>query len=439
MREIVSKIVFLAVDIMAIAISIALAYECRSTIESDIFPLFDDTLSYYLHFYPVYIVPIILFAYDGIYTYHYDFWHESRLILRAILLSTLIIFAYLALSKTIGSYSRFLLLSALFYMIFIIPLFKRVVKFFLYRIGLWRKPAIIYTKNELLRYEIEENFYLGYKESDDENASTVFINSGDMNIDELKRVIDDKMKRHKEVLFIPLLNEFDLTQSRIYELSNIRSNFISLQNRLRSRYRRVVKYVFDYICVIVSLPLTLPLLALIAYLIKREEPEESVIFRQERIGKGGRLFVCYKFRTMKLDNEKILADYLQSYPQEALYYEKYHKLRNDPRVTEIGRVLRSTSLDELPQLLNVMRGEMSLVGPRPYLPAEEKKMNGYLEFITSVRPGITGLWQVSGRSETDFEERVETDIWYIRNWNLWLDIVVLLKTIKVVLTRSGAY
>lgn len=187
------------------------------------------------------------------------------------------------------------------------------------------------------------------------------------------------------------------------------------------------------------LPLLLPILAIIALLIKKEEPEGSILFKQERLGKDGKLFLCYKFRTMKEESDELLQGYLKDHPEEIVYYEKYHKYKNDPRVTKIGAILRKTSLDELPQIFNVLKMEMSFVGPRPYMPNEKKKMGEYFETIVRVRPGITGLWQVSGRSEVDFHSRVDMDVWYIRNWNLWMDIIILLKTAKTVVVREGAY
>jgi len=439
MKEFLARFIILLSDIIAIAISIVLAYYTRVDLELSSLPTFDTPLIEYLLFYPIFIVPILLFMYEGIYTYRYDFWHESRLILKALIMSMLIIFAYLALSKSIEEYSRLFLLLSLVYMAFIIPMLKRVVKISLYDIGLWRKRAYFLSENELLDFEIRENKYLGYTKSNSKDADTVFIDSRDMTAQKLYEEIDRSIKDYKEVLFIPLLNDFDLTQSRIYELSNIRSNFISLKNRLKSRVRRRIKYIFDYLIALLSLPIVTPILMIIAFFIKRDEPNSPIIFAQERIGEDGKIFVCYKFRTMIPNNEEIFKEYLKANPDEAEYYHRYRKLKNDPRVTKVGKILRNTSLDELPQIFNVLRGEMSIVGPRPYLPEEKSIMDRHYEFITSVKPGITGLWQVSGRNDIDFKERVQTDVWYIRNWNLWLDIVVILKTIKVVLYRKGAY
>ncbi|WP_457596919.1 exopolysaccharide biosynthesis polyprenyl glycosylphosphotransferase [Hydrogenimonas sp.] len=438
MKDFIAKIIILLIDLTAIVLSIVAAYYFRNS-----FDLFNGTHSIplikYITFYPIYITVLGIFAYEGIYTYRYDFWHETRLVFRGLLYSLVIILAYLALSKTIQEYSRAVVVLSFFFMAFFIPTLKRIAKFSFFKIGLWRKPAKVYGKDSLLRYEIYNNHYLGYVEADRDDAKTVFINSKETDLPTLKKTIDEQLKTNHEILFIPLLNDFDLTQSQIFELANTRTNLISLQNRLKSRYRRFLKYTLDTVFALLLLPVLLPILAVIAFLIKREEPEGSILFKQPRLGKDGVAFVCYKFRTMKEDGDEILKEYLQKHPEEAEYYEKYHKYKNDPRITKVGEFLRKTSLDELPQIFNVLKGEMSFVGPRPYMLNEKEKIGPHLATITSVRPGITGLWQVSGRSEVDFFHRIEMDVWYIRNWNLWMDIIILLKTVKTVLVKEGAY
>lgn len=183
-------------------------------------------------------------------------------------------------------------------------------------------------------------------------------------------------------------------------------------------------------------PLT-PLLLLISVLIKVSSPG-PVIFRQERVGFQGRRFQCWKFRTMVCDGSRVLEEYLNRHPEHRVQWERDHKLQHDPRVTTIGRLLRKTSLDELPQLWNVLRGQMSLVGPRPILASEIPDFGHEFEAFCSVPPGITGLWQVSGRNQTTYAEHVELDCFYARHWSLSLDLHILMKTVKVVLLRQGA-
>ena len=287
--------------------------------------------------------------------------------------------------------------------------------------------------------EIYGNSYLGYvKPKFDEEPLTVFVNSKETDVSVLKNIIASQIKKHHEVIFIPLIDDYDLTHSHVYDLSNTRTNLIVFQNRLKSRARTLFKNMSDFILSLLIFPLLIPIMIYIAFKIKRENPNEKILFKQKRLGKNGKRFSCYKFKTMHEKSDHILQEYLKEHPEEVAYYEMYHKYKNDPRITEIGHFLRRTSLDELPQIFNVFRGDMSFIGPRPYMLDEEEKISTDIEIILSVKPGITGLWQVSGRSEVDFFSRVNLDIWYIRNWNLWMDLVILIKTVKTVLLKDGA-
>ncbi|KYK91244.1 sugar transferase, partial [Aggregatibacter actinomycetemcomitans] len=175
----------------------------------------------------------------------------------------------------------------------------------------------------------------------------------------------------------------------------------------------------------------------VAIAIKLEEKKGQLFFKQKRLGIDGKEFTCYKFRTM-FEEQSFMAAWLDEHPEEKQYYDIYHKYVNDPRITRIGAFLRKTSLDELPQLFNVLKGDMSLIGPRPYMVNEKDSMGDSMMLVLSMKPGITGLWQVSGRSETSFHERVQMDIWYMKNWSLWNDVIIFLKTIYTVLKRKGA-
>jgi lipopolysaccharide/colanic/teichoic acid biosynthesis glycosyltransferase len=198
-----------------------------------------------------------------------------------------------------------------------------------------------------------------------------------------------------------------------------------------------LKRLFDVIVSILLLPLLAVPMAAIALMIKLES-EGPAIFSQVRMGKGGKLFRCFKFRTMHTDAEERLSAMIEKDPETRREWEKYWKLKDDPRVTRVGRILRETSLDELPQIFNVLRGEMSLVGPRPYLPHEKEAMGDFGRTILLIKPGISGLWQVSGRSTTSYAYRIVIDNWYVRNWHPWFDILIMLKTVGVVIKREGA-
>ena len=187
------------------------------------------------------------------------------------------------------------------------------------------------------------------------------------------------------------------------------------------------------------LPILLPIIGIIAIFIKLESPG-PIFFIHHRIGKDGKTIPVIKFRSMYKDAKERLEELLKSDKCIKEEWESCFKLKNDPRITKVGKFLRKTSLDELPQIFNVLLGHMNFVGPRPVI--QEEIDNYYkedAEYYFMVKPGITGLWQVSGRSDTDYEFRVTTDRWYVVNWTLWLDIVILLKTVSVVFKRDGAY
>jgi lipopolysaccharide/colanic/teichoic acid biosynthesis glycosyltransferase len=185
---------------------------------------------------------------------------------------------------------------------------------------------------------------------------------------------------------------------------------------------------------LVSLPLGI-LIALAIVLDSRG----GVFFSHTRVGKGGKPFRIWKFRSMIAASDEILARYLERNPTLVEEWKLSHKLKDDPRVTRVGRLLRKTSLDELPQVWNVLRGDMSMVGPRPIVSEESAKYGPAFALYSQVRPGLTGLWQVSGRNDTNYRRRVALDCQYIRDWSLGLDAKILLKTVRVVLGGRGAY
>lgn len=436
MKNIIAKLIFIFSDIFMIILSVYVAFLFRESLDI----LEPHTIAYkdYLTFYPLYIIILSLFAYEGIYTYRYDFWHESRLILKVIVLATILVFAYLAMTKMIADYSRLVIGISFILMTIFIPLSKNIIKKLLFRVGLWHKKAKIYGEDPFLTDEIYKNPYLGYiKPTQKEEADTIFINSKDHDVDSLKSIIASEIREKHEVIFIPLMNDYNLTHSHIYELSNTRTNLIVFSNKLKNHSLLMLKHISDWVLSLFIFPFLVPILLYITYKIKKTEPHKSVLFTQERLGKEGKRFICYKFRTMYDNSDTLLEAYLQAHPEERDYYKKFHKYKNDPRITEFGAFLRKTSLDELPQIFNVFKNEMSFIGPRPYMLNEATQIEAP-ETILSVKPGITGLWQVSGRNDVDFQSRIHLDIWYIQNWNLWMDLVILIKTIKTVLFRDGA-
>ena len=242
----------------------------------------------------------------------------------------------------------------------------------------------------------------------------------------------------KNVAFVPDLLDAPVDTIEAESLGESRVMFLRVRNNLAHWYNRLFKRFFDFSLSLIGMVVVIPVGCIISLLIYMDSPG-PVIFSHRRIGLNGKEFPCYKFRSMIPNAQEVLYEYLSTHPEAKEEWDRDFKLKDDPRITKIGAFLRKTSLDELPQLLNVLKGEMSLVGPRPIVKAEIEKYGDNFQDFCLVPPGITGMWQVNGRSDTTYEERVQMDSWYVRNWSVWIDMVYLLKTIGVVLKRKGAY
>lgn len=439
MKNNISLLILVFFDITAIFISIVAAFYTRVAVVPLIDIPFHKTVSDFFDLHVIFIVVIGILFYEGVYTKRFDFWHESKVVIKSLFFAFLLVMTYLAITKSAEEFSRFVIVFIFVYLSFFIPLFKNLLKKLLFRIGLWKRKASVYGDDEFLKKEIFLNHYLGYVSDGNNSGDTVFINSQNLEADALEKIIDQEIHSNNEILFIPRLKEYNLSQSFIYELSNTRTNLIEIRNRLKSKYRLVIQQIFNYVLALLLLPILLPVIGLLAYLIKKESPG-PIFFAHNRIGQNGKIIPTLKFRSMFSDAKERLEKLLDEDENIRNEWEANFKLKDDPRVTKIGNLMRKTSLDELPQIFNVLKGEMNFVGPRPVIQQEiEQYYKENAEYYFIVKPGITGLWQVSGRSDTDYDFRVATDKWYVSNWSLWLDVVILFKTVKVVLFRDGAY
>ena len=240
-----------------------------------------------------------------------------------------------------------------------------------------------------------------------------------------------------DISVIPAMRGVPLYGTDIAHFFSHEVALLRVRNNLRRWPARLTKRLFDTFSAALLIVLLSPVMLVIALALKLEGG--SVFFAHQRVGKNGRKFNCYKFRSMVPNAQQLLQQLLQSNPALQAEWHKEHKLKDDPRISKLGDFLRRTSLDELPQLFNVLKSDMSLVGPRPIVQDELHKYGLEKSYYLMVRPGMTGLWQVSGRNDVDYETRVYLDAWYVKNWSLWYDLAILFKTIKVVFWRNGAY
>ena len=267
---------------------------------------------------------------------------------------------------------------------------------------------------------------------------TVIIAVPSMEKERLLNLIEDLQPIVRNLMFVPNIvgmPVFNLEVKRLYENNMV---LLGIKNNLAKKTNRRIKRVFDIVLGIMFCTIIVPILAIAAFCIKLDT-KGPIFFNSERIGKNGKLFKCYKLRSMYVNADKIFEAYLSKNRQAQEEWNKFQKLKdNDPRLTKVGKFIRKYSIDELPQIFNVLKGEMSLVGPRPYLPREKVLMENWYNDIISVLPGMTGYWQVNGRSNVNFNGRLKMDNWYIRNWSIWIDIELLIRTFKVVINGKGA-
>lgn len=269
-------------------------------------------------------------------------------------------------------------------------------------------------------------------------VKTVIIAAPGLGKEKLQALISKIQPHVKNISFVPDLIGTPMSSVELSILFSEKILMLNLRNNLSRTYNRVFKRIFDLTLTIFGGLMISPILLAIAIAVAIDN-RGHVIFAHRRVGAAGKKFPCYKFQTMVPDAEAKLKKYLAENPEARREWEETFKLTNDPRVTKLGAWLRRTSLDELPQLWNVIRGEMSLVGPRPIVQAEVVRYGKNIREYYMVLPGITGMWQVSGRSDTTYPERVAMDTWYVRNWSVWIDLMYLFKTVKAVIQSKGAY
>jgi len=472
-KKLLSLSVLIISDLLVIIISYFLAYTLRSDVLPAIIPRFRMPLfpfSVFLNQAYAALIWIFIFAYEKLYTKRYPFWEETKVLIKSSTLSTFLVMILIFIARGQFRFSRTIVVLAWFLSLFLFPLFRYFAKLLLVKTRQWKKTLIILgvhqtslsvleniKKNPTMGYEV-----LGFLDEDPRKIGKSYLGVKVLGnyeaLEDIKNAYHSRdimiatphlpRKKLKELLIkcedlsdsmwlIPRSGDFITEGVELEVIGDILTLYI--KKNLAKPWNLFIKAVFDRALTSILFILFLPLAAVVAAAIKLDS-KGPVFFTQTRLGKDKRLFRVHKFRSMYTDSDKKLEAYLENHPEARVEWEKYKKIKNkDPRVTRVGRWIRRYSLDELPQLFNVLRGEMSLVGPRPYLYRELKGKDAFLDRIARVKPGITGLWQVSGRSELPFERRISLDEYYLRNWSLWLDIVILIKSVKVLFSSRGAY
>ncbi|EEW1749600.1 undecaprenyl-phosphate galactose phosphotransferase WbaP [Escherichia coli] len=403
------------------------------------------------------------------YFYRKTFWFELKEILRTLVIFAVIEMAVIAFAK--WYFSRYVWLLTWVMAIFLVPLARIAIKWLLMKWGLWLRDTWIIGsgKNAYEAYKAitsERNLGLNVvgfvtdEQMQGEQRKTIdelpiiigsidWLNSKDKRTQFIVAVESEQsdirnkwlrefmIKGYRYVSVIPTLRGMPLDSTDMSFIFSHEVMIFRVQQNLAKWSSRIIKRCFDLfgsICIILILS---PLLIYIYMKVKKDGG--PAIYGHDRVGINGKTFKCLKFRSMVVNSKEILDELLKNDPKAKEEWDATFKLKNDPRITKIGAFLRKTSLDELPQLLNVLKGEMSLVGPRPIINAELERYNDQVDYYLLSKPGMTGLWQVSGRSDVDYDTRVYFDAWYVKNWSMWNDIAILLKTVIVVLKKDGAY
>ena len=418
------------------------------------------------------LIWIFFLYYEGLYTKRFSYWDEIGALWKVSFFSTIGIFTIASAGKIGDEISRTVVVLMGVIALVLLPLMRMTFKKALRRAGLLQRRVLILGAGETGRLMLkalrrEPNYgykIIGFVDDDPEkcgktiegikihrgvdkalhyinrcNIEDVFIAMPGAGKERHQTLINRLQQKVKNILFVPDIFGIAVVGTNLQHFFHEEAFAFEMKNNLLRPFNIFLKKSFDIVISLLLLPLLFfPMIVL--FVLIQLDSKGPAIFFQERVGKKGRKFRCFKFRTMYADAEERLETVLENDPERKHEWTSFWKLKDDPRITRIGKFLRKTSLDELPQILNVLKGEMSLIGPRPV--TEEEILNYYKEaadICYRVLPGITGLWQVSGRNNTSYDYRIALDSWYVRNWNLWLDIIILLKTVRIVLKREGAY
>ena len=472
-KKYIESIALILIDALAISFIFGLAFSIRKFIMPSVFhnPLPEITLMNFNHILWIAALWFFFLYYEGLYTRRFSFWDELSAIWRVVIFASIGTFTILFIGKISDEVSRSLLILTGILALPCLPLIRMNLQKILRKYGLFKRRVLIIGSGELGRLTLKalkREPHYGYEVAGfiDDNPegekiidgikvhkgiwsierylksskiSDIFIASPDIEKAKIEELINRIHMKVEKILFVPDLKSIPLIGMELHHYFQEQIISLEIKSNLNQLHNIFFKRIFDITAGLLLLIIFFIPMFVISALIMLNSRGHP-LFTQCRIGKDGRQFKIYKFRTMYNDAEEKLKNLLERDENLKAEWEANHKLKIDPRITKIGNFLRKTSLDELPQILNVIKGEMSLVGPRPVTQEEiDQYYKDAADLCFSVLPGITGLWQISGRSNTSYNYRIALDLWYVRNWSIWLDIVILLKTIKVVLKGEGAY
>lgn len=463
-RRTLMSLTLVVTDLVAINLAWAVACILRFSIWGSGIPMLYESYLLVLPF------SFLVSLSSGLYNHNLSQVEELQRLSKSVSIFFLIGASILFLSKE-GTISRIVVLMAWLFTLVLTPFLRELMRTVMVRMKFWGEPVILFGNGQLGK-EVAEYLIchpkMGYNpvcivdrrkekrqpgsnqnvihdmtvftREDDlpewlQNVQTAFVITPETSETVREMLIGKQTVRFKQLILVGSGEKTGSLWVQPLDIGGILG--LDVGQNLLSQSQLLIKRWTDLILIALCSVFILPVLGLIALLIKLDSPG-SVFYKQDRIGYGGKPFKMWKFRSMFMGADEKLNEYLDNNPDLKAEYEVTHKLKQDPRLTRVGKFMRKFSIDELPQLINVIKGEMSLVGPRPFLPYEIDFYKNFYTLYTYVYPGITGLWQISGRSNVSYNKRTDMDEYYLRNWSIWLDIHILLRTIWVVIRRDGA-
>lgn len=455
---------FKLIDIAAIVVGFVAAWILASTINALFLDRYDlgyiqDNFIKIIQSMLVGFCSLLWLGNNGHYRMRMPFWTETRQIVEAMSFAMLIDIFFRFIVKQ--DFSRLWLISGWIFAAVGIVYFRYLWRNHKRKTGTWNLPTLLIGNGDAateLRLALASEPNLGFDiVAHIDNLPTAFqqaerswqtlcstrktnyviIALDGNDLMHAEHAFAQLMRENVPFSIVPPLHNFPVLGMVPQHFFNHDVMLMTHNNGLNQMLPRFMKRAFDITLASIVLLAFSPALVAAAILVKRDGG--AAIFGHKRIGLNGKPFMCLKFRSMVTDGDAALEKYLTENPEARAEWNRDHKLRNDPRVTGIGKFLRRTSVDELPQLFNVLKGDMSIVGPRPIINAETEKYDDDISHYYRVRPGITGIWQISGRNDVSYDQRVRMDAWYVRNWSLWNDIAIICKTVPVVFKRTGAY
>lgn len=466
LKTAIAILTMLTSDILVLVVAFALAIGVRNII--GIYITIPDLTTQDFWTYVLanwWIIPlyISIFVFQGLYHKHRPFWQETRILVNAIALSALFVYSIISLGKIDIYISRILFVLHPLILFGMLPLARRFIKAILYQLGYWRKEVIeiqvdtthsltdSFLRNRFIGYHITQSIRVSIKDEEVSEivakvkeatkkyrTETILVVVKDFASPKIAELVERLYFVSSHILVVPELMDLDVMNADVYHLMYENLFVFDIDKGLNNPLNKFLKRLMDIVLSLIGIVLASPILlfeALLVY-IKDGAP---IFYDHERYGRGGNIFIFHKFRSMrkeayKNENDDILWKYLAENPEiKKKEWDKYQKLEHDPRVLPGMNLIRKTSIDELAQLFNVLKGDMSIVGPRPFMPREREIIGDYFERVLAAKPGITDLWTVSGRDALSFDQRLKMSTWYIQNWSIWLDIVIIAKTVQQVI------